>query len=68
MTANVPTLTFPFKGRIYSVTKICEGTNTVHASLTKHGKRLRGRPRHFKLGDIPAMKVRNIRRQTASVR
>lgn len=49
-------ITFNYKGRVYSVTRIVG--NKVHACKTLRGKRLRGHPRYFDMANLPALKVR----------
>lgn len=61
---KVPTLCFKHKGRVFSVTKVCEASNTVTASLTKGGRRLQGRPKRFDLRKIGPLNVRGIVRST----
>jgi hypothetical protein len=63
MAANLQTqihssMTFKVNNRVYSVTQVIG--SKIHASATKRGRRLRGRPRHFNAAEVGNLTVRPI--------
>ena len=48
---NQDSIVFKHAGRVYSVTRVTP-CGVVHASKTLKGRRLRGRPRHFRLENV----------------